>query len=55
MQNNRTLRSDEHKRALVNKGSELLKFNKLTLEQEAVLADANIYAQGEKADMILIT
>ena len=52
MQNNRTLRSDEHKSALVNKGSELLKFNKLTHEQETVLANADLYAQGEKADMI---
>ena len=54
MQNNRILRQDEHKRALVAKGSELLKFNQVIEDQEEVLRDAEMYNEGEAADMLLI-
>ena len=54
MQNNRILRQDKHKRDLVNHGQALLKFVKLTEDQEEMLKDAELYAEGEAADIELI-
>ena len=36
------------------KGSELLKFNQVIEDQEEVLRDAEMYNEGEAADMLLI-
>lgn len=43
MQNNRIMRLDEHKRALVAKGKDLIKFFKVSNDQEEVLNDAELY------------
>ena len=43
MQNNRIMRLDEHKRALVTKGQELLKFFRMNDDQEEVLNDGELY------------
>lgn len=51
MQNNRIMRLDEHKRALVAKGKDLMKFFKVSNDQEEVLNDAELYRQGEDDDM----
>lgn len=37
------MRQDEHKRALIKKGSEWLKFYQLTSEQENLLQDLTSY------------
>ena len=40
------MRQDEHKRALVDKGKELLKFNQVTDDQREILFDAELYIEG---------
>ena len=47
VQNNRIMRHDEHKRALVQKGSEWLKFYQLTEEQENLLRDFSSYQASD--------
>ena len=54
MQNNRIMRQDEHKRALVAKGTDLLKFFVVTEDQIEILTDAELYTEGEQDDMRLI-
>ena len=48
------LRQDEHKMALVAKGTDLLKFFVVTKEQIEILTDAELYTEGEQDDMRLI-
>lgn len=54
LQNNRFMRQDEHKKALVDQGLALLKFVKLDEDQESMLKDADLYANGEAEDIQLI-
>ena len=54
MQNNRIMRQDEHKRALVAKGTDLLKFFVVTEDQIEILTDTELYTEGEQDDIRLI-
>lgn len=45
------MRQDEHKKALVDQGLALLKFVKLDEDQESMLKDADLYANGEAEDI----